>query len=155
MGIALLCHRWAHLYHAVLCPKLPCAHSLRYLQWGIRDSAVPAGGDRPCFPTALLTQATQEMSGTVLLPRRVSAALEQARVSLKGSACALKPDPEFPVYHTCKLTAKPSPRERALRETEQGLPLQQILSFFFNLLWALPGIWLQAELLQVEEGEWR
>lgn len=58
---------------------------------------VAAGGDRPCFPAALLSQGMQEMSGTVLLPGRMSAVLEQARISLKGSARALKSDPEFPV----------------------------------------------------------
>lgn len=47
-------------------------------------------------PETQLTQ-TMQMSGTVLLAGCVSAVLEQAWVSLKGSACALKPDPEFPV----------------------------------------------------------
>lgn len=48
-------------------------------------------------PATQLTQAMQEMSVTVLLAGCVSAVLEQVWVSLKGSACALKPDPEFPV----------------------------------------------------------
>jgi len=134
--MALLSHRQACLHCAVLCPELPHACSLRYSRQGIRDSAVPAGGDTACFPAALLTRAVQERSGTVLLPGCVSAAPEQARVSLQGSAWALNPDPEYPVYfnkHTHKLTAKPSPGERALREAEQDFSLQQIFSssFFF------------------------
>lgn len=100
------------------------------------------------FPAAQLTQAMQEMSGTVLLTGCVSAVLEQAWVSLKGSACALKPDPEFPV---CFITLANRRSNPALGSRFSGKDEQDLLCSYphiflqnKNLLCTLPGMWLQA-----------
>lgn len=93
----MLCHQQTHLQHAVLHPELPSACSLSVPQLSTSASSVPPGGDRPFFPTVVLIQAVQEMSETVLLSGCLSAAREKAQVSWKGSTCALKPDPEFPL----------------------------------------------------------
>lgn len=100
-------------------------------------------------PAPQLTQALQEISGAVLLTGCVSAGLEQVWVSLKGSACALKPDLEFPV---CFITlanrwSNPALGSRFSGKDEQDSLCSGYPHIFFkkqNLLWAFPGIWLQA-----------
>lgn len=82
-------------------------------------------------PERKLTQATQEMSGTVLLAGCVSAVLEQVWISLKGTACALKPDPEFPVCFITLANRRSNPALGSRFSGKDKKDLQQASSYYF------------------------
>lgn len=132
----------------VLYPELPCF--LRHPQQGIHDSSIPAGGDRPGFPCHTINSGHAGDEWDCTAHRLcVSAVLEQVWVSLKGSACALKPDPEFPVCFMTLANRRSNPAlgSRFSGKDEQDLPCSRYPHNFFknkNLLWTLPAIWLQA-----------